>query len=129
MNKGKNCFGDGLQKQLITKAYQVSATATATTSGTIDVPTGRGDIVAMSVKVMTATLADVDAVYFTIDANGITLLENSPSGMHSTLFNIADRIYNVYIPESSTIGYSIVNDSASAIIHYFEFFFAPAKKK
>jgi hypothetical protein len=106
-------------------SFLVAATGNATTNGNFTTPTDRGDIYAMDFTVASNTIADVDGVTITANVNGLQTHQNVPAIDYSPLFNCKPAKASVPAPSGSTLGVSVVNDQANAILVYVNLYLVP----
>ena len=113
---------------LVQKSYKNTATNNATTTGTINVPRDRGDIIGVSFHVGTETVADLANLKLSLTANGISIIEDASGLQHSSLYRGDDNIYRVLIPAATELEFEFINDSANSIPVFIDLFFHQVDK-
>lgn len=122
-----NRFCPGGNQQLIAKSFEHSATNGVTTNGSFTIPTGRGPVVAIAIRIGSDTIADVVQLDLTIDANGVNLLEDENALTYSPAYRGEEIVYHTYIAEGSTLGIRAVNGSAATINVVIQTFYGSGK--
>ncbi len=113
---------------LFEQSISVSATGSVTTPFTFTVPTDRGKIIGISLTVANSTLAVIDGITFSISGNGTQIYQDVSILQYSTLYNYAPAIAPVTVNEGGEITGEFINDQATAVVIYVNFYFAKAEK-
>lgn len=119
-----NNFCPSRVRNLITKSEQHSATASVVSSSNFTVDKQRGDVVAISFTVANETIAVVDGMLVSFQANNVTLVENSPAIVYSPVYSNDKIIYKTLIKGGSTIRLTTDNDQATVVLVYVDMYFA-----
>lgn len=110
------------QKMNLKQAFLLSAAGNAISSLQITVPQQRGRVLAYDVKACSNTLAEIDGVTITMNANGVSFLQDVPAIEFSPLYEPQNTIQPVNIKEGAVIQVDVTNDQANAILFYIELY-------
>lgn len=112
MSDNNKIYADG--GQLLVASSNMSALATATTSLSITVPTGRGVVKKLCITVGNNTPADLNNGLLTLLVNSIQVIQNTPLTYFGSNYENRKE-FSVMIPEASIIDVRVVNAGAVAL--------------
>ena len=102
-----------LEGQLLEQDNTLIVAAGATSSVDFSILAGRGDVRALTMSVVMLTNQQLSrSVTFTLNVNGINIIENANGAQFSSLFETNKSVFNTFIREQGRVNVKVVNLSA-----------------